>query len=602
MANSETDEAPSPAVRTPGACEKLVTYLVILAGTALAVWGIFTPGPTHQIHILAINDVYRINGLYEGTVGGPARVRALRKKLEEEHGGPVLLFHGGDVISPSFMGRMLKGEQMIDLLNLMDGREGKFDRHMFVVFGNHEFDQDGPVLEARLRESDFTWLGSNVIFERAADGLPLVSSPNLKTSRLLTLGGIKLGIFSLTIGNSHPGYVNRFGDPLATARFLTRRLKGQGADVVIALTHLEKTTDSNILKKLCGQGLDLIIGGHEHAEMAIPVTCKATGQTNYVLKADADAASARHITISLDEAGEVTVTHELHQLKDSSPPADPDVKARAYQLTAAHDARYCKILGEKGPCLEEKIGATNILLEAEEIRIRSYETNFGDWVADRLLAAYPGGFDIENSVKSICDSAPRVAFINSGSLRLNQNINRGKANNFRIKLRYLEELFLFDNKIVLIKITGEDLVEVAENAASGWPGNGRWLQVAGFGFTHDTTGNLSELSLLDADGKPSATELAKVAVICAVTSEYLVNPGFGDQDGYGMLNMTQVLNGLKDRTVGAERFPKRTRETIRAAFEATRTDPIKKADIKTGRTFCRDPKGAKDVCKNDHSD
>jgi len=55
--------------------------------------------------LLAINDVYRIEGLRDGTIGGLARVRALRLELERE-APDLLMLHGGDFLFPSFASRM----------------------------------------------------------------------------------------------------------------------------------------------------------------------------------------------------------------------------------------------------------------------------------------------------------------------------------------------------------------------------------------------------------------------------------------------------------------------------------------------------------------
>src|SRR6185503_2374576 len=96
------------------------------------------PGSRSAV-ILAINDVYRIEGVERGTVGGIARVRTLRQQLEREH-PDLLVMHAGDLLFPSFLSRSFNGEQMVDVLNGLDGDETAFDPRMFVVFGNHEFE------------------------------------------------------------------------------------------------------------------------------------------------------------------------------------------------------------------------------------------------------------------------------------------------------------------------------------------------------------------------------------------------------------------------------------------------------------------------------
>src|SRR5262249_29888779 len=54
-----------------------------------------------SVVILAVNDVYRIEGIEGGKRGGLARLRTVRAELERATPGGVLLLHGGDVIFPS---------------------------------------------------------------------------------------------------------------------------------------------------------------------------------------------------------------------------------------------------------------------------------------------------------------------------------------------------------------------------------------------------------------------------------------------------------------------------------------------------------------------
>ena len=136
--------------------------------------------------LLSINDVYRIEGVEGGKAGGLSRVRALREELEREY-PDLLMLHAGDLLFPSFASRMYKGEQMVAVLNDLDGDPQADDPRMFVTFGNHEFEKlklaDAGVLAARVKESQFHWLGGNVVFKKGADGEPLVGGGELEPHR-----------------------------------------------------------------------------------------------------------------------------------------------------------------------------------------------------------------------------------------------------------------------------------------------------------------------------------------------------------------------------------------------------------------------------------
>ena len=159
-------------------CQILILSLVLLLCGLLPA----STQETGKAVILSINDVYRLKGVSGGKRGGMARVRTLRAKLEEQH--PDLLFlHAGDFLSPSFLGRAYKGAQMMDLMNVMDGKieRGTHDPRMFVAFGNHEFDdshcgKEGPLPEL-VAASEFTWLASNLDFSKCDNLKPIAGNP-----------------------------------------------------------------------------------------------------------------------------------------------------------------------------------------------------------------------------------------------------------------------------------------------------------------------------------------------------------------------------------------------------------------------------------------
>ena len=70
------------------------------------------PSAGVRFTILQINDVYKIEGLLGGRLGGLARVRTLRKRLEAE-GRPVLVLHAGDLLFPSVMDNWTKTQSKV---------------------------------------------------------------------------------------------------------------------------------------------------------------------------------------------------------------------------------------------------------------------------------------------------------------------------------------------------------------------------------------------------------------------------------------------------------------------------------------------------------
>ena len=475
------------------------------------------PG-TRTALLMAINDVYRIEGLEEGRVAGLARVRSLRKELEKDH-PDLLLLHAGDFLFPSFASRMYNGEQMVAVLNDLDGNPEAFDDRMFVVFGNHEFEKrkDASILDKRIEQSRFHWLGGNVTFKTGEDGRPLIEDRNLSRTALVESGGIRIGLFGLTIPTDGVQYAE-FAGPEATARELTAALRAQGAEVVIGLTHLNFSDDRGLLEELGDDGPDLIVGGHDHEKMVIQVGKR------FALKADADARTADVIRLRLDPAGRLEVSHDFRTLEGIDPRPDPDTLALVGDWQAKHEQEFCASKGAEPGCLGKYYGSTRTLLEAEETKIRRQETSLGDWVADQMK-------------KEMEPCGAQVAFINSGTLRLNQDLPAGT----KIIRRHVEELFGYDTPLRLIRINGAILQQVAEQSLRAWPGSGSWLQISGFAWVHDTEKKTATgLTLLTPRGpRPVRPD----EEILAAVNDYLVNedPNVGDQDGYVMLRESQIV-------------------------------------------------------------
>jgi 2',3'-cyclic-nucleotide 2'-phosphodiesterase (5'-nucleotidase family) len=475
---------------------------------------------SRRFRILHINDVYRIEGLADGR-GGLGRLRTLRLELESDCPGDVLLTHAGDTLAPSLLSRTYKGAQMIEVLNALDGDPAAFDPRMLLTFGNHEFDdgklEDATTLDTRVEDSQFAWLATSVTWANGADGQPLVAAPNLHTQELLEIGGVKVGLFSLMTDAAVPAYVTRIDtNYVELARTQVAALRGAGAEVVIALTHLDAGVDQQLLDALPGgDGPDVILGGHDHVLM----TLHGNGKSAY--KGDADALRVRVIDVTLGADGRVAIASpdEGVALGPDQPSADPQVQALIDARLAAFNQTFCG--AEPPDCLSKELTVTNTKLLAEELEIRRYESNYGDWIADRMLDIFAAD-DVE------------LALINSGSLRLNQDISAGTP----ITRQIVEETFAYPAKVSLISIDGATLQKVLDHAVEGWTGSGHWLQIAGLAYRHDVTANTATGAVtLGPDGPQPLARKRKYKV---AVPNFLLDTT-GSQDGYTMLSPKMVV-------------------------------------------------------------
>ena len=475
-----------------------------------------------QFSIVGINDTSRIDGLSHGKVGGLARVRRLRSELEHR-GDEVLVLHAGNFLYPSLLSNEYHGAQTVDVMNLLDGSRHHFDDRMFVTLGHRDLGRGGQsgghLLRQRIEGSDFYWLRSNIKFVEGRTTEPLNEASNLLTSALVQVGGARVGLFSLTGDLNLPIYVSYFGDPLETANRFTADLRRRGAEVVVALSNLSLDEDANILEQLGSLGPDLIIGGPEHdRRRGAPPGEARLVDGRWVRRADADAASATVVRVREHRDGTWTFVPELRRLEGTNPSPDPTVQRRVDYWISKHDKEYCsKYLGRPPGCLNEVLGSTRTFLVGDE-SIRSVESSLGNYVADEMRRAF-------------ASQSAQVAFINSGALRLNENLPPHSA----VTRRHLVELLPYPVGLRLLRINGQTLSDVVSRSVEGWPGAGHWLQVSGFAFRFDPrSGRVSDLTLLASDGpRPVRPE----DEVLAVTNEFLA---YGN-DGYSMLDPGQIV-------------------------------------------------------------
>jgi 5'-nucleotidase len=465
--------------------------------------------------VLQINDSYKIEGLEAGRSGGLARVRALRRAIEEKEGRPVVVVHGGDLLFPSVMSKYLAGEAMVAALNRLDGSDA-FDPGLFVTFGNHEFDHpDLGVVEARLAESRFTWLSSNLRLERPGDAAPkpfAEALPNVERERLLELGGIRVGLLGLTMdGDPRPWlHYDDFEGRVAAAREAVARLRGRGAELVVALTHQELRDDVALAAAV--PGIDRIAGGHEH--VAIERLAGAT----WITKADADARTIVRIDVDREAAG-LVMRHRFVPA-DESLPQDPAMLGEVARWLVRLEERVRETTGQG---LLDVVATTEHALEGVEPVIRGRESALGNFLADALRARL----------------STDLALLNGGAVRVNDDLPAGGA----LRVYEMEGIFYYDNFPVAIELAGAELLDLLRISLAGAESaHGRFLQVSGLRLRYrleDEPADEPRVALDFADveverrGGAGWEPLAPARRYSVATLDYLWTNGC--RDGYALL-------------------------------------------------------------------
>ena len=411
--------------------------LLLVAGLLAACVAREPERPPVRLTFLQFNDHYVLEPADRaGQKGGMARIATLvaRTRQESPH---TLLALAGDTISPSIMSAVLRGEQMIAAWNQL-GLD-------VATFGNHEFDFGAPTLLARMQESRFAWVSSNVL-DRAT-GRPFGGA---HATYVVERGGVAIGFFGLTVADtpqtSSPGPGVEFRDPIATARAAVAELRTGRRPIVVAVTHQDMPADERMAQEV--PGIHLVIGGHEHDPLE-----NVVGDT-LITKAGADGVFVVRIDLQATPDGKVLARQ--HRFIPITPdlPEDPAMAA----LVARYESRL-------SAALDIRIGETRVPLDARNAVLRTSETNVGNLITDVMRTRLRAD----------------VAIMNGGGIRGNQLVPAGP-----LTRRDVNALLPFLNVLVMLEVPGKVLLEVLERSVAVYPReSGGFLQVSGLSFVFD---------------------------------------------------------------------------------------------------------------------
>ena len=382
------------------------------------------------------------------------------KQSYQNAGKDVLLVDAGDHVQGTAYGSMDEGASIIKLMNAAG-----YDA---ATPGNHEFDYGMDRAKAIMKEADFPYLSCNWVDLRTT----LRVLPSVK---VFVRGGMRIAFVGVTTPETFTKSTPAYFMDKAQTKYIYDILGGDDgqklydavqkavdkarcmADVVIGLGHLgvdpssSPWTSEEVIAHTTG--FDAFIDGHSHTKMENKQVADASGKMVTLTQTGSYFANVGEMTIAPDG----TISTRLVSTYDQE---DPAVAAEQAAWVSSVD----EMLGEK-----IAVGDVNFYVNDPETgnrRIRSGETNLGDFVADGIYTYF-------NEVEQLhCD----IAIMNGGGIRTDV-----AAGDWTFKT--CKQVSPFGNVACLMAVSGKQIQDALEFAArfagEGGKENGGFLHVAG---------------------------------------------------------------------------------------------------------------------------
>lgn len=478
----------------------------LFATSAIAAALASTAQAEFELHILHTNDIHsRIESInrYDSTCdaegetagecyGGVARLKTAIDSLRSELGENVIVLDAGDPFQGSLFYTTYKGAAEAEFMEAIG--------YDVMAVGNHEFD-DGPEgLAGFIDGVSFPVVSGNIDVSQSN-----VLAGKVANHIVVDVGGQKIGIVSAlavdTVETSSPGPNVVFHDEIESLKADVASLEAEGITKIIALTHVGLPKDLDIAAQV--PEIDVVIGGHSHTLMsndddatpAYPTMVDGTP----VAQAYAYSKYVGHLTVSFDDAGNVTAASGDPVLLDAAIAPDAAILTRVTEMGAPIKDLMARVVSE-----------TTAVIDGSREVCRAKECPMGNLVAEAML----------DRVK---DQGIQIAFQNGGGLRA--SIDAGE-----VTMGEVLTVLPFQNTLSTFQLKGADVIAALENGVSKIEeGAGRFPQVAGLKYSFDASAapgsRISDVMVMEGD---DFVLLDKAKVYGVVSNNYVRGGG----DGY----------------------------------------------------------------------
>ncbi len=441
---------------------------------------------TVKITLLGVGDVYKFEGGKKR--GGLARLNAVARAERAANPNFLYLFDG-DLLSPSLMSGLDKGENMVVMTNVVP-----FD---LAVPGNHEYDFGPENFAEKMKMSNYPWAAINIT---NADGSPVEGLGGVTVKEI---AGVKVALIPVAQDTS-PVVAStgdlKFGPTAESAIAAAKQARADGADIVVGVVQAPNSDDQ---KMIASKAFDVILSGDDHslavAYNGITAYVETSTEANHLVPVD--------LNVTVEEKdGKRTVKWEpnFRFIDTASVEPDPETQKLVDDYLKQLDNEMNVVIGKLASPLDSR---RNV--------VRTQETAIGNLIADAMIKA----------------TGADIAIANGGGIRADREYPAGTEITRKDILTELP----FGNVTVMTEVTGQQVWDAMENGFSKHEdGAGRFPQIAGMKVVADVKKPAGSrvVSVMVGDKPLDLAATYKVA-----TNDYMLGGG----DGYTALAGGKVI-------------------------------------------------------------
>ena len=387
--------------------------------------GCLMPMEAEHLVIIAVNDTHsQIDPASDGK-GGVARRRAIYDHIRRENKN-TLTVHAGDAVQGTVFFSLYKGETEYSLMDSLG--------YDIIILGNHEFDNGMESIAKFYKDVDAVKLSVN--YDVSGTCLEGLFQPYV----IKRYGDKRVGIFGINVEpkgliseTNYDGlrYIRSIDVADQMARFLKEVLK---VDYAVMISHIGYTSydpnepnDVDIVK--ASHYIDLVVGGHSHTVVK-PGSKEAT-----VLNAD-----GRPITIGQNgKSGKIVASYDL-DLETGQ------VVYKQYDVDSSWDEAAKSYTAMEKWLDHYRAGVDSLMnspLGQSARQMSNKEAYLQNWLCDATMAIIPK----ISGVKDV-----QFAIMNKGGIRTDMPAGT-------VTEGLLMSMFPFDNRFMVLEITGQDLLD-----------------------------------------------------------------------------------------------------------------------------------------------